>query len=113
MMKPYKTIPLALAAVLSLAFVAPAYAQTSAPAEPAATSGAPLTLGEIRKVDKDLGKLTIKHGPISNLDMPPMTMIFKVGNPTMLDQVKVGDKVRFDVERANGAMTVVRMETIK
>lgn len=108
-MKRAISVVAALVAVLAL----PAAAQTSAPAAPAAVSAAAPTTGEIRKVDKDLGKLTIKHGPISNLDMPAMTMIFHVKDRAMLDQVKAGDKVRFDVERANGAMTVVRLEAVK
>lgn len=66
--------------------------------------------GEIRKVNKDAAKLTIKHGEIKHLDMPPMTMVFKVKDPAMLDQVKAGDKVRFAVESKGGAMTVTKIE---
>lgn len=69
-----------------------------------------MTDGEIRKVDKDNKKLTIKHGEIKNLKMPAMTMVFQVKDPTMLDQVKAGDKVRFHVEQANGAMVVTQIE---
>lgn len=69
--------------------------------------------GEIRKVNKDAGKLTIKHGEIKSLDMPPMTMVFRVKDPAMLDQVKPGDKVRFAVESAGGAMTITKMETTR
>ncbi len=72
-----------------------------------------LTNGEIKKVDKDTGKLTIKHGPIASLDMPPMTMVFKVKDSAMLTQVKVGDKINFSVERVQGAMTVTRIEAVK
>jgi Cu(I)/Ag(I) efflux system protein CusF len=72
-----------------------------------------LTSGEVKKVDKDTGKLTIKHGPITNLDMPPMTMVFKVKDPAMLTQVKVGDKINFSVERVEGAITVTRIEAVK
>jgi len=72
-----------------------------------------MTEGVIRKVNKDAGKLTIKHGEIKNLDMPPMTMVFQVKDPAMLDQVKVGDKVRFAVESRGGAMTVTKLEPAK
>jgi len=72
-----------------------------------------MTEGVIRKVNKDAGKLTIKHGEIKQLDMPPMTMVFQVKDPAMLDQVKAGDKVRFAVESKGGAMTVTRIEPAK
>lgn len=66
--------------------------------------------GEIRKVDKDAGKLTIKHGPIPSIDMPPMTMVYRVKDAAMLDQLKPGDKVRFDAEKLGGAFTVTKIE---
>jgi len=72
-----------------------------------------MTEGVIRKVNKDAGKLTIKHGEIKNLDMPPMTMVFQVKDPAMLDRVKAGDKVRFTVESKGGAMTVTKLEPAK
>ena len=72
-----------------------------------------MTDGEIRKIDKDTKKLTIKHGEIKNLDMPPMTMVFQVKDPAMLDAVKAGDKVRFSVEKIGGALTVTGIEPIK
>lgn len=72
-----------------------------------------LSEGEIKKVDKDTGKLTIKHGPLINLGMPGMTMAFKVQAPAMLDQVKVGDQARFRVERVNGTFTITKLEASK
>jgi Cu/Ag efflux protein CusF len=69
--------------------------------------------GEVRKVDKEAKKITLKHGPITNLDMPAMTMVFQVKDPAMLDQVKAGDKVRFQAEKIGGAFTVTRIETAK
>jgi Cu/Ag efflux protein CusF len=72
-----------------------------------------LSEGEIKKVDKDSGKLTIKHGPLNNLGMPGMTMAFKVQDPAMLDQAKAGDQVRFQVERVNGTFTVTKLEASK
>jgi Cu(I)/Ag(I) efflux system protein CusF len=67
--------------------------------------------GEIRKVDKDAKKITIKHGPISSINMPPMTMVFQVKDPDMLDQVKTGDKVRFEAEKAGSAYVVTKIES--
>lgn len=72
-----------------------------------------LTEGVVRKVNKDAGKLTIKHGEIKHLDMPAMTMVFQVKDPAMLDQVKEGDKVRFAVESKGGAMTVTKIAPAK
>lgn len=66
--------------------------------------------GEIRKVDMAAGKLTIKHGPLDNLGMEAMTMVFKVKDPAMLSQVKVGDKIDFVAEEVNGALTVVKLQ---
>ncbi len=71
------------------------------------------TLGEVRKVDKDAKKITIKHGPIVNLDMPPMTMVFQVKEPAMLAKVKAGDKVKFRAENLGGALTVTGIEAAK
>lgn len=76
----------------------------------APTNVAPMSDGEIKKIDKEAGKLTIKHGPLANLDMRGMTMVFRVKDPAMLDQVKPGDKVKFNVERADGALTVTKIE---
>lgn len=69
--------------------------------------------GEIRKVDKDTKKVTIKHGEIKNLDMPGMTMVFQVKDPAMLDTVKAGDKVRFKAESAGGAIIVTEIQPAK
>ncbi|WP_250441782.1 copper-binding protein [Caballeronia sp. AZ1_KS37] len=66
--------------------------------------------GEVKKVDTAAGKLTIKHGPLENLDMEAMTMVFKVSDPAMLSQVKVGDKIDFVAEEVNGALTVTKMQ---
>ena len=66
--------------------------------------------GEIRKVDKDAKKITIQHGPLLSLDMPAMTMVFRVKEPAMLDQVKAGDKVKFQAEKIGGAFTVTKIE---
>jgi Cu(I)/Ag(I) efflux system periplasmic protein CusF len=74
---------------------------------------AALSDGEIRKVDKSATKITIRHGPLANLDMPPMTMVFQVKDPALLDKVKAGDKVKFQAEKVDGAFTVTKIEPSK
>jgi Cu(I)/Ag(I) efflux system protein CusF len=69
--------------------------------------------GSIQKIDQSAGKLTIKHGPIKNLDMDSMTMVFRVQDPEMLKKVKVGQKVKFEADRVNGQITVTRIEPTK
>lgn len=107
----------ALAAVV---VAASAFAQTSshahhpAPADaapPAAAQAGALVEAEVRRVDKDAGKVTLKHGPIPNLDMPDMTMVFRVADPAMLDRIKAGDRVRFSADKVGGQYTVTRMES--
>lgn len=66
--------------------------------------------GEVRKVDRDAKKITLKHGEIRNLDMPPMTMVFQVKDAAMLEAVKAGDKVRFSADKVGGAYTVTSIE---
>ncbi len=66
--------------------------------------------GEVKKIDKDAGKITLRHGELKNLSMPAMSMVFRVQDPAMLDLVKVGDKVKFAADRVNGAVTVVQLE---
>ena len=69
--------------------------------------------GEVRRVDKDAKKITIKHGPLANLDMPAMTMVFQVQDPALLDQVKPGDKIRFQAEKIGGGYAVTKIEAAK
>jgi Cu/Ag efflux protein CusF len=66
--------------------------------------------GEVKKVDTAAGKLTIKHGPLENLGMDAMTMVFKVKDPAMISQVKVGDKIDFVAEEVDGALTVTKLQ---
>ena len=96
-----------------LSVVAPAAAVDAHHKPAAKASSAALTEGEVRKVDKEAKKLTIRHGPITNLDMPAMTMVFQVQDPAILDSVKAGDKIRFNAEKAGGAFTVTRVEPAK
>ena len=72
---------------------------------------APMVKGQVTKINESTGKITLKHGPIKKLDMNEgMTMVFRVQEPAMLKQVKVGDKVRFDADRVNGQFTVTKIE---
>jgi Cu/Ag efflux protein CusF len=66
--------------------------------------------GEVTKVDKAQGKITLRHDPIKNLSMDGMTMVFRVQDQKMLDTVKVGDKVKFEADRVNGELTVTKMQ---
>lgn len=95
----------ALIATLALSSVSGAYAQS----EPAAVSNS-MSSGEVKKVDKSAGKMTIKHGPLQNIGMDAMTMVFRVKDPAMLDQVKVGDKINFVAEEPNGQLMVTKLE---
>ena len=70
----------------------------------------PLAEGEVRRVDKAGGKISLKHGEIKNLDMPPMSMVFEVKDPALLNKVKVGDKVVFTAAQINGAYTVMSID---
>ena len=74
---------------------------------------ADMTDGEIRKVDLDAKKITIRHAPIQSMDMPAMTMVFQVKDPAMLDKVKAGDKVKFKAEKTGGAFTITQIESAK
>ena len=81
--------------------------------KPTAAAGADWTEGEVRKVDKAAGKLTIKHGAVPKFDMPPITMVYRVKDKAMLDRLKPGDKIKFDVDAAGGAFTVLSLEKVK
>lgn len=69
----------------------------------------PAVDGEVTKIDGAQSKITLRHGEIRNLDMPPMTMVFRVSNPKLLERVAVGDKVRFAAEKVNGSYTVTAL----
>jgi Cu(I)/Ag(I) efflux system protein CusF len=70
--------------------------------------------GQVTKIDVSAGKITLKHGPIKKLEMEDsMTMVFRVQDPAMLKQIKVGDKVKFDADRINGQFTVTKIEKSK
>ncbi|QDL56660.1 copper-binding protein [Rhodoferax aquaticus] len=92
--------PLALTLGLTATLLAPVWAQSDA---------AP-NLGEVRKIDKEAQKITLKHGELKSMDMPPMTMVFRVADPSLLDKVKPGDKVQFNAEKRDGAIVVTVIE---
>ena len=116
-----KYINTALIALTFLAGAASAYATShgSAPMikedakKATLVASADMAEGEIRKVDLETKKITIKHGEIRNLDMPGMTMVFQVKDPALLDTVKAGDKVRFRAEKAGGAIVVTDIQPAK
>ena len=83
------------------------------PAPWGAPPPAAMSEAEVRKVDKATGKITLKHGPTPNIEMPPMTMVFNAAEPAMLDRVKAGDKVRFTADKVGGQYTVTRIEPAK
>lgn len=79
----------------------------------ATTEAVPLADGVIKKVDVPAGKVTIAHGLIANLDMPPMTMRFKAESPEILKAWKEGDKIRFRAVENKGVLTVISIEAAK
>jgi Cu(I)/Ag(I) efflux system protein CusF len=95
-----------------LLFIAPTPPALAQDGSSGATAIA-LSDGEIRKIDRDAQKITIRHGPIENLDMTPMTMVFQVKDPALLDRAKPGDKIRFAAERSGGAYFVTRIDPVK
>ncbi|WP_445220121.1 copper-binding protein [Bradyrhizobium sp. Pa8] len=98
-MKPITRIATALALTLGLTF--------------GAAQGAPIS-GEVKKIDEGAGKITLKHGPAKSLGMDePMTMVYRVKDPALLKQVKVGDKVIFEAEEAASGYTVTTMQKAK
>jgi Cu/Ag efflux protein CusF len=107
------SIPFAVALVAALGLTGPGFAanghderHAGAPMPSAAT----MSEGTVRRIDKAAGKLTIAHGPLENLGMPPMTMVFRVSDPAMLDRVGTGDRIRFIAERRDGMFSVVALE---
>ena len=95
---------LALAAGASLA-PAPALAQAGAAADASAMAS-----GEVRRVDREAAKLTIRHGEIPHLEMPPMTMVFRVRDAALLEGLKEGDRIRFRAEKDGRQYVVVALK---
>ena len=109
---------LALISIACLLFAPGSYAAGDSSADNATgtastESGKAMTSGVVKKVDKGAGKVTISHGPLENLGMPKMTMVFRVKDPAMLDRLKEGDQILFVAERVDGAFTVMSFEAAK
>ena len=113
-MKPIKRALYSAVALLSISHLGAAGAQDKPTSAVTPRSslvvGVEMSDGEVRKIDKELGKITLKHGEIKNLDMPAMTMVFQVKVAAMLDKVRVGDKVKFRAEKAGSGMVVTEIE---
>jgi Cu(I)/Ag(I) efflux system protein CusF len=75
-----------------------------------AADPAPLSQGEVRKVDAATQKITLRHGPIASIGMPPMTMVFEVARPELLEGVSVGEKVRFQVQQQGSRYVVTELQ---
>lgn len=104
---------LALALAMGAASAASAQEHGHAGHEAAAAqsaAAAELVDAEVKKIDREAGKITLRHGALKNLNMPGMTMVFRVREAALLDGVKAGDQVRFSADRVNGAITVVQLQ---
>jgi Cu(I)/Ag(I) efflux system periplasmic protein CusF len=95
---------LALALLGGVVPMASAQATTTAP-----VAAAEMTQAEVRKIDAENKKITLKHGEIKSLDMPPMTMVFSVKEASLLEALKVGDKIQFVAEKINGNYVVTKV----
>jgi Cu(I)/Ag(I) efflux system periplasmic protein CusF len=107
---------LAIASIVAAVLAVPALAEEAhhnkqSPGAQGATQSSGMTEGEVRKVDRNAKKITLKHDRIENLDMPAHSMVFQVRDPAMLDQVKAGDKVKFQAEKIGGAFTITKIES--
>ncbi|WP_193101481.1 copper-binding protein [Burkholderia theae] len=118
-MKKMKSIATATAVLAIGAFAAPAFASgdmsgmdmsgMKMSSDGSAASHAALTDAEVKKVDAATGMVTLKHGALENVGMPPMTMAFKAKDAAMLAQVHAGEKVKVRVENVNGTLTIVKL----
>jgi Cu(I)/Ag(I) efflux system periplasmic protein CusF len=108
-----KSLSLLAASLFLAAGSAFAGGDHGAKSDTTAASTAEMADGEVRKVDMDAKKITVKHGEIKNLQMPGMTMVFQVKDPAMLSQVKPGDKIRFTAEKSGGAIVITQIEAAK
>ena len=99
-----------LSLLTALTIVTPLHAE---PVTPPAAQARVMTDGVVRRIDPANGKLTLRHGPIVNLDMPAMTMVFRVQSPDLLNSVKVGDAVKFHAELVGGVYTVTAIEVAR
>ncbi len=72
-----------------------------------------MVAAEVKKVDKDAKKITLKHGEIKSLDMTPMTMVFQVKDVKLIENIKAGDKVKFSAEQTKSGYAVTSIEVAK
>ena len=78
-----------------------------------AAEPAPLSQGEVRKIDVGAQKITLRHGPIASIGMPPMTMVFEVEKPELLEGVSAGEKVNFQVQQQGSRYIVTELQVVK
>jgi Cu(I)/Ag(I) efflux system periplasmic protein CusF len=105
-----KELFLVLFAMLITSAAPPALAQqAAASATPAAGAVADMADGEVRKIDMSQNRLTLKHGEIKNIDMPPMTMVFRIKDTKLFEGLAVGDKVKFAAEQVDGSYVVTQI----
>ena len=119
-MNRLKTLAAAATASSVVAFAPVAHAQTALAANTVdgmktaqAAAASDMTEGEVRKIDMEASKITLKHGDIKNLDMPGMTMVFVVKDKAMLDKLKAGDKVKFKAINDAGKFTVTEIQPVR
>jgi Cu(I)/Ag(I) efflux system periplasmic protein CusF len=96
-----RILPVAFMCGILIVLTAPVYSQ------------AEMVEGQVTKIDQPAGKITLRHGPIKKFDMDGMTMVFRVRDPAMLKQVKVGDKIRFEADKIDGQFTVMQFQKAK
>ena len=89
-----------------------AQATVATPSEPTAADQQELSEGEVTRWDARSQKVTLRHGELKNLEMPPMNMVFLLQDLSQASQIKVGQKVRFRAEQVNGALIVTRFEVV-
>jgi Cu(I)/Ag(I) efflux system protein CusF len=110
-MIPFTNILAASAIAGAVLLGTPAFAQSMPMSPQAGAPSAPsMTEGEVRKVDLEAGKLTIRHGEIKHLEMPGMTMVFTAKDKTMLEKLKVGDAIKFMVVNEGGKFVVTEIQ---
>ncbi|MGQ3052939.1 MAG: copper-binding protein [Roseateles sp.] len=103
---------LSVVALLSPAAQAASHGTPPAQASAPATS-ADMTDAEVRKVDREAGKVTLKHGDIKSLDMPAMTMVFQVRNKAMLDKLQPGTRIQFKAANEGGKFVVTELKIVQ
>lgn len=113
-MNSFKQILVIFALTLGVALPMSSFAQTAMePGKMDMSQQAAMTDGEVKKIDMEAGKITLKHGDIKHMDMPGMTMVFTAKDKSLLTNVKPGDKVKFMVVHEGGKMLVTSIQPAK